>query len=113
MMVNIVLPLAPDLTGERIELFVHPEAASGGRHQRGREALMDFLRRVNDEDIAICEKVQRGRRSPAFRGGFFARQHEATSQQFQRMLAMQILGRDAAAALLPSRDIPHPASLSA
>ena len=75
--------------------------------------MMDFLRRVNDEDIAICEKVQRGRRSPAFRGGFFTGQHEATSQQFQRMLAMQILGRDAAAALLPSRDIPHTASLSA
>jgi choline monooxygenase len=113
MMVNIVFPLAPDLTAERIELFVHPDAATGSRHQRGREALMDFLRRVNDEDIAICDKVQQGRRSPAFRGGFFARQHEATSQQFQQIVAMQMLGHDAAAVRLPIRDIPHPARLSA
>jgi choline monooxygenase len=114
MMVNIVFPLAPGLTAERIELFVHADAATGSRFQRAREELMAFLRSVNDEDIAICEKVQRGRRSDAFRGGVFSHQQEATSLHFQQILATRLLD-DGARSLgaLPHLDIPHPSRMIA
>jgi choline monooxygenase len=108
-LINILFPLSPGETRERIELLVHPEAASGERYREARDRLMKFLISVNNEDIVICESVQKGRVSEAFRGGVFVRGQEATSFQFQQIVARCLLDDVATAQpALPTVDIYHP-----
>lgn len=108
-LVNIVLPRNVRETEERLELFVVREAAQNERYREARAGLMQFMTAINNEDIAICEAVQRGRESDGFAGGVFARRQEATSLQFQQILARRLLG-DPAASLppLPILDLYHP-----
>ncbi|MGH8250566.1 MAG: aromatic ring-hydroxylating oxygenase subunit alpha [Steroidobacteraceae bacterium] len=107
-LVNIVFPVSAVVTEERIELLVHRDAASGERHRAAREGLMRFLINVNNEDVAICESVQKGRASEAFRGGVFTGGQESTSLRFQQILA-RCLTDESTAALpnLSTLDIYH------
>lgn len=109
LLVNIVLPRGPAETEERLELFVARHAAQDERYHNARAGLMQFMTAVNTEDIRICETVQRGRASDAFKGGVFVPQQEATSLQFQQILARRLLG-ERAAKLAPLRtaDVYHP-----
>jgi choline monooxygenase len=43
--------------------------------------------RVNDEDVAICESVQRGLHSRAYRAGRLSVRREAGEHLFHRLLA--------------------------
>jgi choline monooxygenase len=110
--INIVMPVSPTLTQERIEMFLIGDCASDPALQPDRQQLMEMLVQVNNEDIAICESAQRGRASEAFEGGVFAPVQETTTLQFQRLVAARILlANGIAANTLPSfsqQDIHHP-----
>ena len=57
--------------------------------------------RVQDEDLGICEAVQRGLKSRAYRAGRLSVRREAGEQLFHRLLAADLrggLGKTAAAA---------------
>ena len=109
---NIVMPVSPNLTTERIEMFLIGASANEPQLQYERQQLMDILCRVNDEDIGICEEAQKGRASAAFTGGAFALLQETTTLQFQKLLAQKLLAATAPPAekmpRLPCKDIHHP-----
>jgi choline monooxygenase len=110
----ILLPQSAERTRERVEFFFVGDEALQERFAVARNAGAEFISSVNAEDIKIVEAVQRGRHSPAFIGGQFVQAQEATSLQFQKILAAQILSdgrrRPEDIMALETRDIMHPAA---
>jgi phenylpropionate dioxygenase-like ring-hydroxylating dioxygenase large terminal subunit len=109
----IVLPEAAQRTRERIEFFFVGDEALSEKFAAARRNAAEFVTAVNAEDIGIVESVQRGRRSPAFVGGQFAHAQEATSMQFQKIVAARLLAgatqRPEEIVTLDVRDIRHAA----
>ena len=105
-------PVSPDQTAERIEMYLIGEDATNPDMQFERQKLMDMLSKVNNEDIGICEMVQKGRKSETFTGGVFAPVQEQSTLQFQQIVARKMLmaGGKSSEALpqLPIEDIHHP-----
>jgi len=60
-------------------------AAMDEEHRSAREAITAFWKQVNDEDIGVCQTVQKGRGSPAFDGGIFSPYWEERMIDFQRL----------------------------
>lgn len=109
---NIITPVSPALTSERIEMFLIGEEATDPNLHFDRQKLMDMLCQVNNEDIGICERAQKGRTSEAFTGGAFAPMQEQSTLQFQQLVATKILLATGAPEnlqpKLPVKDIHHP-----
>lgn len=107
----LLLPQTASNTRERLEFWFVGDRALHEAHRAARERSAALIARVNGEDIGIVERVQLGRRSPGFTGGHFAHAQEASSLQFQKMVASRILaaGRNApdSIAQLPTCDIAH------
>lgn len=82
--VNLVEPLAPDRTRVRFDYYYDAPDAPGGA-RRIRDDL-DFSDRVQQEDIEICEHVQRGLASRAYDRGRFSVEAEAGVYHFQSLL---------------------------
>lgn len=81
---NLVVPLAVDRTLVIFDFYfadVGPEAAERNRRS------MDVSERIQDEDHAICESVQRGLSSRAYRAGRLSVRREAGEHLFHRLLA--------------------------
>ena len=53
-------------------------------------ARIDVGHRIQDEDTAICESVQRGLGSRAYRAGRLSVRREAGEHLFHRLLAAQL-----------------------
>ena len=84
-------PLAPNRTFERI-LFYLPEEAMSAEHADGRKAVFDVMGKINDEDIGILERQQKGRSSPAFEGGLLSPYWDApTTHRFARLVVEGML----------------------
>lgn len=82
--VNLVEPLGPEATRVRFRGYVaeaHPDPDAAG-----------VLDRVEQEDEAIVEAVQRGVRSRFYRGGRYAPVHERGVHHFHRLLATFLAG---------------------
>ncbi len=92
----ILQPVAPDHTRERFEFFYVGDEAMQPELAAQREDCVERRRVINGEDIAIVERLQVGRRSPAMTGGVFSPAFETTTHQFQKTL----LGRLSAAGLV-------------
>jgi Rieske 2Fe-2S family protein len=75
-------PVAPQRTV--VELRIRAEPAADPAH------LLDALRSFILEDIAACEAVQRGVRSPMFSVGPLARDHERPITTFQANLLTRL-----------------------
>jgi choline monooxygenase len=78
--VNIVRPLAVDRTRVSFLSYVWDPALV----DKGASADLD---RVEREDEAVVESVQRGMRSRLYRGGRYAPRHESGTHHFHRLLA--------------------------
>ncbi|MCW5937675.1 MAG: aromatic ring-hydroxylating dioxygenase subunit alpha [Fimbriimonadaceae bacterium] len=83
--VNVVKPLAPDLTKVTFIPYVWQEA----KLARGAGAELD---RVEREDEAVVELVQKGLRSRFYDRGRYAPRREVGVHQFHRMLAASLGG---------------------
>lgn len=84
---NLVLPLGVDRTLVVFDFYfadVGPEAAERNRRS------MDVSERIQDEDHAICESVQRGLSSRAYRAGRLSVRREAGEHLFHRLLAADL-----------------------
>ena len=79
-------PVAADHTRQRWHFCFVGEGATASHHAQSRARLIDFWTQVNNEDIAICEKVQLGRSSPAMDGGVFSPYWEGESLEFQQLV---------------------------
>ena len=112
----LLLPETAAITRERLEFWFVGDEALGEAHRIARETSAAFIARVNAEDIGIVERVQRGRRSQAFSGGQFSHPQEASSLQFQKMVASWLLaaGERAPQSIveLPTADVAYPPATS-
>ncbi|HEY0193576.1 MAG TPA: aromatic ring-hydroxylating dioxygenase subunit alpha [Kofleriaceae bacterium] len=86
---NLVIPLGVDRTKVIFEFFfddVSPAAAEAN------QLSMAVSERIQDEDVAICESVQRGLSSRAYRAGRLSVRREAGENLFHRLLASDLRG---------------------
>jgi choline monooxygenase len=77
---NIILPLGPERTLTIFEWFAYGDAGV-------RQATIDFSDEIQQEDIAICESVQRGLRSRHYDRGRFSVKRENGVHHFHGLLA--------------------------
>ena len=84
--VFLLSPLSPARTLERIALFM-PEESLQPEWETGRRALQEVWKQLNEEDIGIVERQQRGRAAPAFEGGTLSPYWDApTTHEFAKQL---------------------------
>lgn len=95
---NLVLPLGVDRTQVIFDFYFAPDF--GDEAARRSVAVSEG---IQDEDVAICEAVQRGLGSCAYRAGRLSVRREAGEHLFHRLLA-QDLKRGVETGLAPSGD---------
>lgn len=84
---NLVLPLAPDKCLVQFDFFFSDVSASRKSYNHESVAVSE---RIQDEDVNICESVQRGLRSRAYRAGRLSVRREAGEYLFHRLLARDL-----------------------
>ncbi|MBV9156728.1 MAG: Rieske 2Fe-2S domain-containing protein [Acidobacteriaceae bacterium] len=84
---NTVVPLGIDKTKVIFDFYF--DDVSPERESRNRKSIA-VSDRVQDEDIDICESVQRGLNSRAYRAGRLSVRREAGEHLFHRLLAKQL-----------------------
>jgi choline monooxygenase len=88
---NVVLPLGPDRTLTIFEwFFAEPGTGPGWESMQQTIAFSD---EIQQEDIAICEQVQRGLRSRSYDAGRFSAKRENGVYHFQN-LVREFLGEE-------------------
>ena len=85
---NLVVPLGP----ERCEVvFDYSFQDTEGEQARAFiERSIAASHRVQEEDVAICESVQKGLASPAYDRGIYAPKVEMAAHHFHRLLAADL-----------------------
>jgi len=84
---NLVIPLGVDRTKVVFEFFF--DDVSAARRDENLQS-MAVSERIQDEDVAICESVQRGLGSRAYRAGRLSVRREAGEHLFHRLLAADL-----------------------
>jgi choline monooxygenase len=87
---NRVVPLGVDRTRVVYEFFFQDEGSDAKQ-----AAVCDMARQIQDEDITICESVQRGLGSGFFSRGRLFLTHENGTQHFQRLVLGALRNRSA------------------
>jgi choline monooxygenase len=87
---NRVLPLGHDRTCVVFDFYF--EATAGAAAETFIERSIAASHRVQEEDVAICESVQRGLSSPAYDRGIYAPGIETAAYHFHRLLASDVQG---------------------
>jgi choline monooxygenase len=85
---NLVLPLGPDRCRVIFDFFF-AETEGEGPRQFIRESIR-VAEQVQQEDIGICEEVQRGLASRSFDTGRFSVRREAAGYHFHQLLATRL-----------------------
>jgi choline monooxygenase len=84
---NLVIPLGMKRTKVIFD-FYFADVGSAARERNGKS--MDVSERIQDEDHAICESVQRGLGSRAYTAGRLSVRREAGENLFHRLLARDL-----------------------
>jgi len=84
---NLVIPLGIDRTQVVFDFYFND--VSEPARERNRRS-MDVSTRIQDEDHAICESVQKGLGSRAYNAGRLSVRREAGEQLFHRLLASDL-----------------------
>lgn len=82
-----VTPVDESHSREQLDFYFVGEAASAPECAEARQALYDLWTELNRQDIAIVERLQKGRVSRGFDGGCFAPALEAPIHHVQRLVA--------------------------
>jgi choline monooxygenase len=88
---NWVVPLGPDRTRVVFDFFFRFRETEGV-DARFIERSITASHRVQEEDVAICESVQKGLGSPAYDRGIYAPGIEMAAYHFHRLLAADLGG---------------------
>ncbi|HEX4417023.1 MAG TPA: aromatic ring-hydroxylating dioxygenase subunit alpha [Kofleriaceae bacterium] len=86
---NLVIPLGVDRTKVVFEFFfddLGDDLGDGAAHRQS----IAVAERIQDEDVAICESVQRGLGSRAYGAGRLSVRREAGENLFHRLLAADL-----------------------
>ena len=86
----VLEPVAPDRTIERWRSYFVDGGADEPRWEGARAAIRERWERILGEDLDVVEGMQRGRRSPAFRGGVFAPVLDPPVHRFHRWVAHRL-----------------------
>ncbi len=81
---NVVTPVDAEQTRTWFAWFARPPADDAER--RSLDEAVALAGEVQDEDIAICEAVQRGLRSRTYDRGWYSTRHEGGVHHFHRLL---------------------------
>ena len=81
---NIILPISPERTLTRFEWYVLEPNSPGVAEEFARSFA--FSDQVQQEDIAICEAVQKGLRSRTYHQGRYSVLRENGVHHFHRLL---------------------------
>ncbi len=92
---NLVLPLAQDRCLVIFDFYFEKTDDEAANYNRQSIAVSH---RVQEEDVDICEAVQRGLNSQAYVAGRLSVRREAGEHLFHRLLAADLKGTQAAAA---------------
>ena len=84
---NLVLPLGPNRCRVIFDFYFADKDGDQGAFIRESIAV---AHRIQEEDVEICEEVQRGLRSRAFHAGRFSVKREAAGYHFHQMLARRL-----------------------
>jgi choline monooxygenase len=84
---NLVLPLAPERCRVIFDFYFAARESDQGAFVRESIAV---AHRIQEEDIGICEEVQRGLHSRSFDAGRFSVKREAAGYHFHQMLARRL-----------------------
>lgn len=87
----ILSPQAQDRTVETFQFYYLGEAA-GERFANKRAVSLEAWHEVFAEDIGVVEGMQKGRSSPAFRGGVFSPVMDVPTHCFHKWVARRLLG---------------------
>lgn len=82
---NIVVPLAPDRCRVIFDFYFTP--AQNAQDQQFQQRSVEVSHQIQQEDVAICEEVQRGLNSATYHAGRFSVRREAPVYAFHRHLA--------------------------
>jgi choline monooxygenase len=85
-------PTAAGTTDETTYLLTRPEAAEDPAAQHAIDRLAAFWDKVNREDVAIVERVQKGLATTPFPGGPMCYRFEEPVHRFQNMVADRMIG---------------------
>src|SRR6201993_4621909 len=94
---NLVLPLGVDKCAVIFDYYFADTSPAAAKHHRESIAVSE---KVQDEDMAICDSVQRGLASSAYMAGRLSVRREAGEHLFHRLLYQNMttaLGRPVAA----------------
>jgi choline monooxygenase len=80
---NLVIPRGVEATDVIFDFYFEDASDEGRARNR---ASIDVSERIQDEDVAICEAVQRGLRSRAYGTGRLSVRREAGEHLFHRLL---------------------------
>ncbi len=86
---NLVVPLGIDRMKVIFDFYFADVGEAAREHNR---KSLEVSGRIQDEDLAICEAVQRGLGSRAYRAGRLAPRREAGEHLFHRLLAADLRG---------------------
>ncbi|HWE86313.1 MAG TPA: aromatic ring-hydroxylating dioxygenase subunit alpha [Terracidiphilus sp.] len=84
---NLVLPLGVDRCMVQFDFYFGDVSEAALQHNEESVAVSD---RIQDEDVDICESVQRGLRSRAYGAGRLSVRREAGEHLFHRLLAADV-----------------------
>jgi choline monooxygenase len=84
---NLVIPLAGDRVKVVFDFYFDDLSEARGERNRSSMAVSE---RIQDEDHAICESVQRGLGSRAYRAGRLSVRREAGENLFHKLLARDL-----------------------
>lgn len=87
----MVNPLSPSRSVERMAFYFVGDGATDSEYEALRQIPVDLWKITNDEDLETIERLQKGRHSPAFKGGCFSPALETTVHQFQSLVAKAIV----------------------
>jgi choline monooxygenase len=88
---DTILVLPTDVEHCRVNFDFYCDDVSDARREYNQQSVAVCLR-VQDEDLGICEAVQRGLKSRAYRAGRLSVRREAGEHLFHRLLAADLKG---------------------
>jgi choline monooxygenase len=88
---NLVVPLGVDRCAVHFDFYFKDVSETARRHNEESVAVSE---RIQDEDVGICESVQRGLKSRAYGAGRLSVRREAGEHLFHRLLARDLKSSD-------------------
>lgn len=88
--VVLLEPMAENRTREHVRLLFVGDAATDDKHAAARESQLQAWKTVFEEDVAMVEGMQRGRASPAYRGGVFSPVQDLPTHHFHQWVARHL-----------------------